>query len=475
MGIGRAQSSRAFEEPDQLRADAIGLPGALMLGVVIMAPSFVIYFNWGFMIPYVGRATAIIFVIALVMSLPTCYSYTLLNRGIPTAGATYRWASRLITPQVGIAAGVCTTLYYAFILAAELAFLPVVGRDLVGTTSTTVFALIMWGSLLAIIPLVYRGINVSLGTSIVLVAVELAIVVAVAVGAFLASTDRHVSLAPLDPALLRSTRTVIPALVLGVVSYTGYDAISTLGGETRSAAVHLPRATLLALLLVGAFWTVTATILSDALPPAAYAGVIRHGSFPLAAAAQTAFGSGGRTLIDVMALQAGFALLLGSSIGATRITYTMGRDGVISRRFGRVHPAFRVPWFALSAALVFAVVVDIALSVYLGLGPGIALWLVNLIGFFALITYLVINICNPLLFLRHSRNEFHWFSNGLVPLCGVAVVGYFLYKSFFETLWRSDFKTGKSVVVTALGLLALSAIVGWRLGRERASRTAAEV
>jgi hypothetical protein len=55
------------------------------------------------------------------------------------------------------------------------------------------------------------------------------------------------------------------------------------------------------------------------------------------------------------------------------------------------------------------------------------------------------------------------------------VVGYFLYKSFFETLWRSDFKTGKSVVVTALGLLALSAIVGWRLGRERASRTAAEV
>jgi amino acid transporter len=224
---------------------------------------------------------------------------------------------------------------------------------------------------------------------------------------------------------------------------------------------------MLSLLLVGGFWMAISTLLSDALPPAAYDGVIRHGGFPLSAAADAAFGAAGRVLIDVMALGAGFALLVGSSIAATRIIYVMGADGAISRRFSRVHPRFQVPWFAVSVALGFAAIVDLVLALCLGLGADISLWLVNLIGFFALVTYLVINVCNPLLCLRRARESYHWFANGVVPACGVVVVAYFLYKSFFETLWASDFRTGKSVVLTAVGLLAGTGISAWGLRRRR--------
>jgi amino acid transporter len=62
-----------------LRRNALGLFGAMILGVVIMAPSLAIYTNWGFMIPHVGRATAIVFVISMIMALPTAYSYAVLK------------------------------------------------------------------------------------------------------------------------------------------------------------------------------------------------------------------------------------------------------------------------------------------------------------------------------------------------------------------------------------------------------------
>jgi putrescine importer len=469
----RARSVEEPSQPQQLQKDAIGLSGAMILGVVIMAPSLAIFTNWGFMIPTVGRGTAVVFVIALIMSLPTAYSYALINSRMPSAGATYKWASRLISPYIGIAMGLCTTLFYAFVIPYTLPAIGLLGTDLARNTSTGLFAVLMGGSLLLALPLVYRGINVNVDASVLLVIAEVIILAVIAVGAFFASSDSHASLTPLNPGEIPSTSALIPALVLGVLSFTGYDAISTVAEETRTPRRLIPKATILAVLLVGLFWIVMSTILSDTLTPAAYTKVIDEGGFPLAAAAEAAFGSGGRYVIDIMGLEASFALLIASSIGATRILYAMGRDGVIDRRFGHLHPRFKVPWFGVTTVLVFAVVADVLVSIYLGLSYNVGLWLSNLIVFFALVTYLAINVCNPLLVVRHFRSEFHWFSNGLVPIAGIGVTGYFMYKGFFQVLWDGEFKTGRSVVLTALILLAATGVAAWAIGRQPDRREAA--
>lgn len=463
------------EQPvEGLRKDAIGLTGAMMLGVVIMAPSLAIFFNWGFMVPSVGVATGIVFVIALVMSIPTAYSYALINSRMPAAGATYKWASRLINPRVGIAMGLCTTLYYVLFIPAEVPFMALVGSDLARSTSTTFFGVLMGASLLIAIPLVYRGIAFNIDTSIVLVTIEVIIVMAVAVGAFIASSSSHVSLAPLHPGNIPSTSALIPALVLGVGSFTGYDAISTLADETRTARRLIPKATILAVIVVGLFWVLMSTILSNALPPSAYNKAIEEGGFPLAAAAGTAFGSAGRDVIDIMGIEAGFALLIAASIGSTRILYAMGRDGAISRRFGTVNSKFHVPWYAISWALATAVVVEVALSIYVGVNFNITLWLVNLAVFFAIVTYLVINACNPLLFFKHFRSEFSWFSNGLVPLIGLAVTGWFMYEGFFNVLLEAEeFKFGGSIVIVAITLFILTILASFWLARDKSVRDAA--
>jgi amino acid transporter len=438
-----------------------------------MAPSLALYFSWGFMIPHVGRATAVVFVIALLMSLPTAYGYAVLSNRMPATGATYKWTSRLVGPRAGITIGICTTLYYVCFIPTQLAFLPVVGRDLARSSSSALFAAIMWGSLVLAVPLVYRGIRWSIDASIALLALEVTIVSAIAIGAFVASHDSRLSLAPLDPSRLGSGHAVVPALVLGVLAFTGYDAISTLADETKSAATRIPQATILALLCIGAFWIIASTLLSDAMPPADYDKAIRNGGFPLAAAAGSAFGTAGRDLVDVMALEAGFGLLIASTIGATRIIYAMGRDRIIASGFGTVHRRYKIPWHAVTAALVLTVVADLTLSLLLGFGPDISIWLANLVTFFALVSYLSINVCHWLLFRRHCRQEFRWFANGVVPALGLAVVGYFMYRGFFEALWQSGFRMGKSVVITGLALLAAGGLLSLRLSRRPEARKAA--
>jgi amino acid transporter len=342
-----------------------------------------------------------------------------------------------------------------------IAFLPVVGRDLVRSSSPAVFAVFMYGSVIIVAPFLYRRIEFNIEASAVLVVIEVMLVVAIAVGVSVASGDSRLSLVPLDPSRLPDAGELIPALILGVASFTGYDAISTLAEEARTPAKVIPKATLLALSLVGAFWILASTALSDAIAPTTYAHVIERGGFALGTAASVPFGTVGHTIIDVMALESGFALLIAYTVAATRIVYAMGRDAVVPDRLGAVHPRSRIPWAAVTAMLAFAVLADTVLSVFLGLSSDISLWLLNLIVFFALLTYIAVNVCNAVLYARHFRAEFRWFANGAVPLAGVAIVGYFLYKSFFEALWDSNFKTGKSVVLAAGGLVFAGIGAAW--------------
>ena len=53
-----------------------------------MAPSLAIYTNWRF-VPPCDRATAFVFVIGIVMALPTAYSYAVLSGQMPSSGSPY--------------------------------------------------------------------------------------------------------------------------------------------------------------------------------------------------------------------------------------------------------------------------------------------------------------------------------------------------------------------------------------------------
>ena len=469
-----ARTSESAPADRTLRRNALGLFGAMILGVVIMAPSLAIFTNWGFMIPHVGRATGVIFIISLAMALPTAYSYAVLSGRMPTSGSAYKWTAHLISPSLGIFIGICASLYYAAIIPYDMPAIALLGSDLVRSTSPWIFGLFLFGSLALALPIIFRGITVSIETSYILVGLEVLILTVIALVAWFSATGHQASLAPINPGNLPGVSVLIPALVLGVLSFTGFDAISTVAEETRTPRKLIPRATILATVLVGAFWIIMSLILSDALPPSAYIKVIGAGGFPLAAAASTAFGSVGRDIIDIMGLEASFGLLIAAAVGSTRVMFAMGRDGVLDSRLGLVNRRFRVPWNAIGVIIGLSVVADIVVSFFQGMNYGVGLWLSNMIVYFALITYLAINFCNPVYFRRYARSEFHWFRNAVVPAFGVAITGYFFYKGFFQGLWGAGFKNGRLVVLVAVIITIIAAVSAIMIGRSREKAEAAQ-
>src|SRR3954471_14710507 len=84
-----------------LRRGTLGLLGLVTLGSVMMSPALGLYGNWGPMASTVGLPTPLVFLAALVVSLPTAVSYALMSGRLPSSGSTYAWTWRVMSPQAG--------------------------------------------------------------------------------------------------------------------------------------------------------------------------------------------------------------------------------------------------------------------------------------------------------------------------------------------------------------------------------------
>jgi len=68
---------------------------------------------------------------------------------------------------------------------------------------------------------------------------------------------------------------------------------------------------------------------------------------------------------------------------------------------------------------------------------------------------------------RHHRDSFNWFLNGFIPVAGIIIDGYILYKGFFVTELALPFKTGSSIVWFSLAWAVLGIAWAWWCSRRR--------
>jgi putrescine importer len=438
-----------------LEKGALGLLGATLMGVVIMAPSLALYANWGPMVPLIGTHGALIFLIALVMTLPTAYSYSVLSARVPNAGSVFAWASRFLHPRAGALSGYCAVIFYVMLAAFEPPLIASITLDLIGSKSTALFIVVLFAVLALVLPVAWAGIALSMGTAAVLVAIEGVIVVIVIVAAFFTVHGAQLSLEPLNPSGIPSTTLLLQALVLGILSFTGFDAVSTVAEETRTAKTLIPRATLLSAIATGIFWIVTTFLLSNAVPVQSY---LDSKDTPLTFAATSSMGSFGRVLVDLMALEAGLAITLASVVGASRVVFAMGRDRYLPTRFAAVDDKRRTPRHAITLVVAIAALANVAVGCYLGWNVNIYLWLANCIVFFGLIVYMFVNATHVVYFLKFERAEFRVLPNLIVPVIGFLIAVYYLYSAFFVALWNADFQLGRSTVIAAVVAFLLMAV-----------------
>ncbi|GAB3735783.1 amino acid permease [Spirosoma lituiforme] len=184
--------------------------------------------------------------------------------------------------------------------------------------------------------LVYIGIKESRTASNILVVLKLAVIgLVIGVGAF------YVKPANWSPFAPNGVSGVLSGVASVFFAFIGFDSISTTAEECKNPQRDLPRAMLYCLGICTVLYVLITLVLT---------GMVNYKelgvSDPLAYVFQKVNLDFVAGVISVSAVVAITSALLVYQLGQPRIWMTMSRDGLLWKRFSRIHPKYKTPSFA---------------------------------------------------------------------------------------------------------------------------------
>jgi len=184
--------------------------------------------------------------------------------------------------------------------------------------------------------LVYIGIQETKIASNIMVLVKMVIlIVVIAVGSFYINTDNWSPFAP------NGLGGVLKGVSAVFFAYIGFDAISTTAEECRNPQKDLPRAMFYSLIICVVLYVAISMVLT---------GMVSYSELAVGDPLAFVFHKLNiNWLSGVIAISAIFAMasvLLVFQVGQPRIWMSMSRDGLLPKRFAKVHKKFHTPSFA---------------------------------------------------------------------------------------------------------------------------------
>ncbi len=288
--------------------------------------------------------------IAMVAMVFTAMSYGRMARVYPSAGSAYTYVGRELHPSLGYVTGWSMTMDYILNpLICTIWSAKAMADLLAGTRFQIPYPGLLWplffAGLFTVLNL--RGVQTSARINQILCAVMGAVILA-----FFWYTVRYIFHLPQYPEayFLRpfynpqtfSINGVFHGTSVAVLTYIGFDGISTLSEEVDNPRRNIFLATVLVCVVTGVLAAAEvygAQLLSSQylFGPDEVTNAFSH----VAAIA------GGATLTKVISITLLIATVgsgLGSQLGAARLLYGMGRSDAIPKKFfGAIHPKTRIP------------------------------------------------------------------------------------------------------------------------------------
>lgn len=329
-------------KPEVKLRRVLGLSDLIVYGIVLIQPVAAL--------PLFGHANNIsrghavtTIMIAMCAMICTAVSYGRMASRYPAAGSAYTYVGRALDPRLGFIAGWCMFMDYLLVPVLCVIYSSVAARHLLPFIPHAAWLIFFAGGFTL---LNLNGVKFASRTNWMLM-----IIMSAVVFWFMAAAVRYILMA-FGPSGLFTTRpfynpdsfswsAIGSGTALAALTYIGFDGITTLSEEVKNPRRNVLLAAVFTCLITG-IWSGAQVYLAQASWPD-WASITRNATTEAArtTALDTAILAiagrvGGAALDAALSL----VLLVGSigsgstgQMGAARLLYGMGRDGVLPRRF----------------------------------------------------------------------------------------------------------------------------------------------
>ena len=331
---------------------------------------------------------------ALVAMLFTSISYGRMARAYPQGGSAFMYVGRELHPSLGYITGWCMAMDYVLNPLICTIWCGNAAQNFLPEVPYVVWA-IFFAGLFTILNL--RGVETSARINAMMAAALGVVIILV-----IASILRYLLKLPHQPGSFYtnpfydpstfSSKALFRGTSIAILTYIGFDGISTLSDEAKDPRRDIPRAIVLTCIITGVLASIEVYLAQLVWP---------HGlAFPNVDTAYVSIAgrAGGVfmfALVNASLLLATIGSGMASQLGAARLLLAMGQDGAIPGKFfGGVHPKNRIP--RNNVLLIGAICLAGALLFNYQLGT-------ELLNYGALLAFMGVNVASAVLAWRTAR------------------------------------------------------------------------
>lgn len=409
-------SLQEFGYQEQLNR-TLSLRDLIIYGMIFMVP-IAPFSVFGFVWNDAKGMVPLAYLIGLVGMFFTALSYAAMSQAFPLAGSVYTYAQRGLHEIAGFFSGWLILLDYILVPSLLYLFSAVALQPLFPAVPAWVW-LAAFISFNATVNLLGIAFTARLNRYMLLMELStLAVFVVLGLIALHGGAGAgHLTLRPIyDPGNF-SWSTVAGATSIAVLSFLGFDGVSTLSEENGGHPDAVGRATVLSLGLVGALFMLQTWVAADLAQG-------MHFAAPETAFYEVAERAGGKWLrlatVLAVVIASAIANAMAAQAAVARILFAMARDGKLPSILAKVHPRYQTPYVStlavagvsLLAGLLFADRVDD---------------LTRVVNFGALTGFVLLHASVIMHYFCRMRSG-DWLRHMVFPLTGLAIILYVLYE-----------------------------------------------
>jgi amino acid transporter len=430
--------TKSPESPERLHKGALGLVDIAASTMANIGPAYSFYFGFAGIVIMAGLGSPLVLVAAIIAIALLGNTLAQFSRAHPSTGGFITFVGKTFGGTSAVTTALLCGVGYIIAISSVLVisggFLSIMIQYYTGTAIPwVIFSAIFTAAAMF---MMFRGVAVSTKLAGFFFAFELLVLLVVSI-ATLIKHGGHLSGVPFEPSKITHGFTgLAAAFPLGIYLFIGWENSAALAEETNNPRRNVPRAVFISVALMAFTYLLVAysTVSGFGYNATALTGA----EIPFISVSHDV-----ATWLTFVAYLAGLTSTLGVLIAAVnsqcRLIFNAGREGLLPRWIGYVHPVRRTPVNAIITFVGFASAVTLvwALGHWIG-GHGDSLSALNFFfesstmgTILILVVYFAANLALPFYYRKYRPDEFHIIKHIVLPVLGmvaIAVPVYYLVK-----------------------------------------------